>query len=64
MTRCTSRSVTSLATARSSVATPLIAESALATAMIRPRHPRGLPGPEHPGVHAQRDDAHPIRAGS
>ena len=36
MTRCTSRSVASFPTARSSVATPLIAESALATAMIRP----------------------------
>src|ERR1700677_2248526 len=36
MTRCTSRSVATLPTARSSVATPLIAESALATAMIRP----------------------------
>ena len=36
-TRCTSRSVASLANARSSVATPLIGESAaLATAIIRP----------------------------
>ena len=36
MIRCTSRSVTSLATACSKVAVPLRAESALATAMIRP----------------------------
>ena len=35
-TRCTSRSVASLPTARSSVATPLTGESALATATIRP----------------------------
>ena len=34
--RCTSRSVTSLLTARSSVPTPLTGESALATARIRP----------------------------
>ena len=36
MTRCASRSVTSLATACSRVAVPFIAESALATATIRP----------------------------
>ena len=52
----TSRSVASLATARSSVGSPLSGESALVTVTIRPRTLRRLLGarPEEPRVHAER----------
>ena len=60
MIRCTSRSVISLATACSSVATPLIATSALATAMIRPRTRAACRG-RNTRVSTPSGSAHPIR---